>query len=164
MNIAEDTTANRRADVRPGQRISRLKRTLAGVTLVSLGAAGGGYLVTASGAGASTQPTSAATTAATGSTGVSAPRGMALRMSGTVTAVGTASVTIGTTVYAVDTNSDIDKNGESTLSALAIGDAVTFSTVTTNGTVTIDKLHTGTESLNHPPGAPFGAPGGAPGA
>jgi hypothetical protein len=46
--------------------------------------------------------------------------------------MGSGSVTIktatGTTEYAVPGDSDIDKNGEATLSDLAAGDAVTFST------------------------------------
>jgi hypothetical protein len=84
---------------------------------------------------------------------------MPLAKKGTITAIGTGDVTIGATSYAVDANSDIDKNGESTLSALAVGDAVTFSTTTTNGTVTIDKLHAGSEALDRPAGAPGGLHG-----
>ena len=87
---------------------------------------------------------------------------MTLPDSGTVTAVGTSSVTIGTTVYAVDSNSDIDKNGESTLSALAVGDAVRFSTVTNNGVVTIAILHAGSEALDMPSGNPPTGGGYAP--
>ena len=53
-----------------------------------------------------------------------------LDLSGTVTAVGTTTVTIktstATTAYTVTTSSDIDKNGEATLSALTVGDAVTY--------------------------------------
>jgi hypothetical protein len=82
--------------------------------------------------------------------------------------VGTSSVTIqtssATTTYAVTSSSDIDKNGESTLSVLAVGDAVTFSTVTTNGTTAIDKLHAGNAALDMPPGGPGGMPGGGYGA
>jgi hypothetical protein len=94
--------------------------------------------------------------------------GGTLSSSGTVTAVGTSSVTIqtssATTTYAVTSSSDIDKNGESTLSALAVGDAVTFSTVTTNGTTAIDKLHAGNAALDMPPGGPGGGPGAGYGA
>ena len=88
-------------------------------------------------------------------------------MSGTVTAVDTAKSTVtiktasGTSTYAVDSRSDIDKSGEANLAALKAGDAVTFSTVTTNGKATIAILHAGDESKNRPAGG-FGgrAPGG----
>lgn len=80
------------------------------------------------------------------------PGGM-LNLSGTVTAVGSSSVTIrtstGTTTYQVDSHSDIDKNGEAQLSSLKPGDAVRFSV--TSGNV-IDKLHAGNEALNMPHG------------
>ena len=82
-----------------------------------------------------------------------------LPKTGKVTAVGTSSVTIDGTVYAVTSNSDIDKNGEANLSQLAVGDAVTFSTVSGASTPTIDKLHAGSEALDMPHGGP---PGGAP--
>jgi len=137
------------------------KRVIVGASLVSIGAAGGGYLAAASGASAATPAVvTAATPAASPCTsGADGQRGLSLTNSGTVTAVGSASVTIGTTVYAVGSNSDIDKNGESTLSALSLGDKVTFSTVTNDGVVTIDKLHAGSEALDHPAGGP-GGPGG----
>jgi hypothetical protein len=81
--------------------------------------------------------------------------GHGLNLSGTVTAVGSSTVTIktasGTTTYKVDSNSDIDKNGESSLSKLVVGDVVTFS-VDSSATTTIDKLHTGNEALNKPTG------------
>jgi len=81
--------------------------------------------------------------------------GGALDQSGTVTAVGASSVTIktsaGTTTYAVTSSSDIDKNGEATLSALTAGDAVTFS-VDSASSKTIDKLHAGDEAKNMPSG------------
>jgi preprotein translocase subunit YajC len=84
--------------------------------------------------------------------------GHGLDLSGTVTAVGTSSVTIktasGTSTYAVTSTSDIDKDGESQLSKLAAGDAVRFSTTTSGTTVTIDKLHAGNEALNGPQGGP----------
>nr|MDA8047384.1 hypothetical protein [Actinomycetota bacterium] len=66
--------------------------------------------------------------------------------SGTVTAVGASSVTIDGKTYAVTSSSDIDKNGEATLSDLKVGDKVTFSTVSAASTPTIDKLHAGNES------------------
>lgn len=88
--------------------------------------------------------------------------GRGLPLSGTVTAVGSSSVTIktgsGTTEYKVDSSSDIDKNGEAKLSDLKAGDAVRFSV--TSGNV-IDKLHAGNEALNHPQGpGPGGESGG----
>jgi len=77
-------------------------------------------------------------------------------MSGTVTAVGTNTVTIktstGTTEYTVTGNSDIDKNGEASLPALKVGDAVKFS-VDSSNSKQIDKLHAGNEALNLPQGA-----------
>ncbi len=72
--------------------------------------------------------------------------------------MGTGSVTIktatATTEYTVSATSDIDKNGDATLSDLIVGDAVTFNTTTANNTTTIDKLHTGNEALNKPSGPP----------
>lgn len=80
---------------------------------------------------------------------------------GTVTAVGTKSVTIksgsSTKTYAVDANSDIDKNGEAKLSDLTAGDAVHFAV--RPGTSTIAVLHAGDEALNRP-GFGSGRPGG----
>jgi competence protein ComGC len=61
----------------------------------------------------------------------------------------------GTTEYKVDSNSDIDKNGEAALKDLVVGDAVTFS-VDSTSTTTIDKLHAGNEALNKPTAAPTG--------
>lgn len=85
-------------------------------------------------------------------------RGHALDLSGTVTAVGSGTVTIkttaGTTEYTVTSSSDIDKNGEATLAALAVGDAVTFSVEDTNAKQ-IDKLHAGDEAKDIPAGAPM---------
>lgn len=82
-------------------------------------------------------------------------RGHGLDMSGTVTAVGSSSVTIktstGTTECAVPSSSDIDKNGEAQLSSLAIGDAVTFSVEESNAKA-IDTLHAGDEAQNSPGG------------
>ena len=138
---------------------SRIRRSIAGATLVGLGAVGGSYAAAATGAFASTHSPGHSTTTkpAIPLAGRLKPPGAPLPMSGTVAAVGTSSVTIGTTTYAVDSNSDIDKNGESTLSALSVGDAVRFSIVTTNGVVAIDKLHAGSEALDRPPGGPMGA-------
>jgi len=74
-----------------------------------------------------------------------------------VTAIGASSVTIktsaGTTTYAVSSSTDIDKNGEASLSDLVVGDAVTFRTVMSGGT-TIAVLHAGNERLDLPPGGP----------
>lgn len=89
--------------------------------------------------------------------------GGALDLSGTVTAVGANNVTIktssGTTTYSVTSASDIDKNGEATLSKLAVGDAVRFS-VASSTSKTIDKLHAGDEAKNMPQRAPgAGGPG-----
>ena len=72
----------------------------------------------------------------------------------------TIKTSTGTTTYAVTSSSDVDKNGEATLSDLAVGDAVSFSTVTTNGTTAIDKLHAGNAQLDMPRGGPPGAPPG----
>jgi len=86
---------------------------------------------------------------------------------GTVTAVGAKSVTIksgtSTKTYAVDANSDIDKNGEAKLADLKSGDAVHFAV--RPGTSTIAVLHAGDEALNRPafggghPGGPCPAGG-----
>lgn len=86
-----------------------------------------------------------------------------LALSGTVTSVGPASVSIhtssGTKTYAVDAQSDIDKNGEAKLSDLVSGDKVRFAV--RPGTSTIAVLHTGDESKNMPPMGPGGmGPGG----
>ncbi|WP_295700202.1 hypothetical protein [Lapillicoccus sp.] len=88
--------------------------------------------------------------------------GHGLDKSGTITAVTASSVTIkttaGTTTYTVNAASDVDKNGEATISSLAVGDAVTFSVDSTTPTV-IDKLHTGNEAQNMPQ-APTGTTAG----
>jgi hypothetical protein len=82
--------------------------------------------------------------------------GGALGSSGTVTAVGASSVTIktssGTKTYKVTSSSDIDKNGESQLSDLKVGDAVRFDTDTVSGATVIDHLHAGKEALDRPTG------------
>jgi len=88
-------------------------------------------------------------------------RGPHLNLSGTVTAVGSSSVTIktgsGTTTYQVDANSDIDKNGEAQLSSLKVGDAVRFSV---RGGNVIGILHAGNEALDRPPMGPGPGYGG----
>lgn len=142
-----------------------MKRSLLGASLVGMGLAGGGYLAAGTMASAATHAATSASTPPASPTGGPPGGGadlMALLDSGIVIAIGTSSVTIGTTVYAVDSSSDIDKNGESTLSALAVGDAVRFSTVTTNGVVTIAILHAGSEALDRPAGPPGGGHGSTP--
>ena len=133
--------------------------------LLSAGLAGGLSLGASLPSGAT--DTSSTTTAATPRraparrvvlTLASAPY-QGLPKSGTVTAVGTDSVTIDGTVYAVTSSSDIDKNGEATLSSLAVGDKVTFSTVASELPPTIDKLHAGNESLDRPTGGPSSSSG-----
>ncbi len=83
--------------------------------------------------------------------------GADLGLTGTVTAVGSSSVTIktstATTTYQVDSNSDIDKNGEAKLSDLKVGDAVRFNVTGSN---VIDRLHAGDEALDRPQGPPAG--------
>ena len=80
-----------------------------------------------------------------------------LGLTGTVTAVGSSSVTINTstatTTYQVDGNSDIDKNGEAKLSDLKVGDAVRFNVTSSN---VIGILHAGDEALDRPQGPPPG--------
>jgi hypothetical protein len=82
--------------------------------------------------------------------------GGGLGSSGTVTAVGSSSVTIktssGTKTYKVTSASDIDKNGEAKLSDLKVGDAVRFDTQTVSGATVIDHLHAGSEALDRPTG------------
>ena len=159
-------------------------RLWASAALVTAGLAGGAVLGTTMSAGASTTGTStgsaATSSAATGTNGTNGtaptpPNGQApappdgrafpgLPNSGTVTAVGSSSVTIDGKTYAVTSSSDIDKNGEATLSDLAVGDKVTFSTVTSASTPTIDKLHAGNEALDRPSGPPGGNRPDKPGA
>ena len=156
------------------QQIRTKPKLWASAGLVTVGLAAGGILGTTMTAGASTtststNSTSSNSTSSSGSTpGPPGPTGTAgtyrgLPDSGTVTAVGSGSVTIDGKVYAVNSNSDIDKNGEAVLSDLKVGDKVTFSTVSSATTPTIDKLHAGSESLDRPTGPPAGAgTGGAP--
>jgi hypothetical protein len=140
------------------------RRRLAGAGLAVGGVAVGAMLAGTLSAGAATTPTPSATSDTTASPGVQENDGVpeaqehhghgcALDLSGTVTAVGTSSVTIKTaagavTTYTVDSSSDIDKSGEAQLSSLVAGDAVTYSV--RSGTTTIDKLHAGDETKNVP--------------
>ncbi len=154
--------------------------------LVKIGYAGvgllaGGVLATTLSAHAATTPTPTTTTTSSSSAAAADPNpgdngadgvpeaqevhsggghGGGLNLSGTVTAVGTSSVTIktatGTTEYSVSSSSDIDKNGEAAVSNLAAGDAVTFSVDSANGKQ-IDKLHAGDEAKNRPQCAGIGS-------
>ena len=152
----------------PASNRRRIART-AGI--LGVGVAAGGVLAFGLNANASPGstktgvPVAASRYAAGGENTANVPRAGRdrLALSGTVTAVGSNSVTIKTATstaeYVVDANSDIDKNGEAKLADLKMGDAVTFNTVTTNGKATIDKLHSGDESKNRPAGPPPGQPG-----
>jgi hypothetical protein len=132
--------------------------------LAALGAVGGvvaGVAITwgvVSANAASTTPGAATGSAPSSSTTQPAFHGHdgGLGTSGTVTAVGTSSVTIktssGTKTYKVSSSSDIDKNGEAKLSDLKAGDAVRFDTDTVNGATVIDHLHAGSEALDRPTG------------
>jgi hypothetical protein len=129
-----------------------------GILGVLAGGAAGVVIAGTVGAGAATTTGSGATDSSSSSNfgrGYHIPGN-----SGTVSAVGTNSVTIkttaGTTTYGVTSTSDIDKNGEAQLSNLAVGDAVTFNTQTVNGTTIIDKLHAGDEAKDRPAGPPIG--------
>lgn len=154
-----------------------------GVALAGTGLTAGAILGSTLTAGASTYPavTSSSTSGSGTSSGSSSTSGSGtsttpgippadgqrppyrgLPDSGTVSAVGSSSVTISGTTYAVTSNSDIDKNGEASLSSLAVGDKVTFSTDSSTSTPTIDRLHAGDESLDRPTGPPAGAPGSPP--
>jgi hypothetical protein len=135
---------------------SRRKRgIIVAAGLLGAGAVAGGVIGTTALSNAATTAPSSSSASTSTSAANETHGGHGLGLSGTVTAVGSSTVTIkttsGTTVYKVDANSDIDKNGESSLSKLAVGDAVTFS-VDSSAKTTIDKLHTGTESLNKPTG------------
>ncbi|MEO6703047.1 MAG: hypothetical protein ABI140_10670 [Jatrophihabitantaceae bacterium] len=136
---------------------------VAGAALVGVGIVAGAIVGTTvlSGA-ATTNPTPSASTVPGKHDGHGPGRGMGLRLSGTVTSVGAASVTIktstATTTYKVDSNSDIDKNGEAKLADLKAGDAVRFSVSSGN---VIDKLHAGDEALDRPQGPRPGDDGGA---
>ena len=138
-----------------------------GVSSAATGSTATGNTATGSTAGnMPAPPGSGAGTGSTGSTSgppAGAPKGApTLPKSGTVTAVGSNSVTIDGTTYAVTSSSDIDKNGEATLSDLVVGDTVTFSTVSSASTPTIDKLHAGNEALDRPTGPPSSSSGQLP--
>lgn len=137
------------------------------VALLAAGVAAGAIGATALGAsaGTSTSATPANYTAPTATaSGGSGPQGRAYHvpeLSGTVTAVGSATVTIktstATTSYTVTSASDIDKNGEAQLSDLVVGDAVTFNFMPDAAT-TINKLHAGDETKDRPAGPPADGP------
>jgi hypothetical protein len=157
----------------PPRRRSGLARKVA---LIGTGLVAGAALagtVSAQAATTSSSPTPTATSSTPAqpggggqSGGTALAPGGSLSLTGTVTAVGTSTVTIktasGTTAYTVTSSSDIDKNGEATLSALTVGDTVSFSTTATGGTV-IDKLHAGNQQLDWPQGAPGGSGQGGSG-
>ncbi|MDT0264092.1 hypothetical protein [Jatrophihabitans lederbergiae] len=129
-----------------------------GILGILAGGAAGVVIASTVGAGAATTASPGATDSSSSS---NSGRGYHIPAnSGTVSAVGTNSVTIkttaGTTTYGVTSTSDIDKNGEAQLSNLAVGDAVTFNTQTVNGTTIIDKLHAGDEAKDRPAGPPIG--------
>ncbi|MDP9094768.1 MAG: hypothetical protein M3N95_17975 [Actinomycetota bacterium] len=145
-------------------------RTGLKIALIGGGIAAGAIGATALGASAATSTTgstAAVYNASMGSNAAAAPGGTAApggpggyqvpQLSGTVTAVGSASVTIrtstATTTYQVTSASDIDKNGEAQLSNLVVGDAVTFN-VMPNSASTINKLHAGDEAKDRPVGPP----------
>ncbi len=162
---------------------SRRRKMLAGAGLAAGGALVGAVLAATLSASAATSPGSSPSAPSASSTPGSAasgsapsapgtpahcgmpgpqghPGGFALSLRGTVTAVGAHTVTIKTSggaveTYQVDSQSDIDKNGEAQLSSLAVGDAVRYSV--RSGTSTIDKLHAGDEAKDAPH---FGAPPG----
>ncbi|HVA59407.1 MAG TPA: hypothetical protein VNG13_02585 [Mycobacteriales bacterium] len=142
---------------------------MAAIGLVAAGVAAGGVLAsTLTAAAATSDPTQAAAVQATAApVGPPGCPGHALAKSGTVAAVGTNTVSIktssGTVTYGVTSASDVDKNGEATLSALKVGDAVRFSTTTSGGATIIARLHAGNEALDRPAGGP-GPAGGPPAA
>ena len=154
----------------------RLNSRFSKISYAAAGLVAGGVLATTLGAQAATVSPTATTSTTTSSTATADAHpgdngadgvpeanevhGGALSLSGTVTAVSSSSVTIktstATTVYSVTSASDIDKNGEATVSALVVGDKVTFSVNSANARQ-IDKLHAGDETKNLPTG---GAPSG----
>ena len=149
-----------RRGVRTGLKIALVG---AGIAAGAIGATALGASAATSGVGSTTATVnsvgSVATTSGTTGPGTApAPGGYHVpELSGTVTAVGPASVTIKTSTssatYAVTSASDIDKNGEAQLSDLKAGDAVTFN-VMPNSSTTIDKLHAGDEAKDRPAGPP----------
>jgi hypothetical protein len=156
------------------------RNTVQAAGLVLAGAVAGGVLAASVGAFAGSAAPAAtggyggqppASYAATGTGGHRGPR--PAMQAGTVTAVGTGSVgiktTAGTKTYAVDADSDIDKNGEAKLSDLKVGDAVHFALRPATSTIAV--LHAGDEAKNFPAGGrhhdgpcPGGRMGPGPGA
>lgn len=159
-------------ETEPGGRRRLNKVVVSGLALLGVGGVAGGVASMALSSGVATAATTTTAPASSGTSGSSSsgsssssstgtsvtpqpggrgpgapPGGVALPLHGTVTAVGASSVTIkttsGTETYVVTDSSSIDKNGKATLSALAVGDDVAFSTVTTDGTTAIDKLIAG---------------------
>ncbi len=133
----------------------------ASACLVAAGLASGTVIgaTMTTGASAGASPVVSATSSSTGSSSLSSspPDQGGYQVpdkTGTVTAVGSKSVTIDGKIYAVTSGSDIDKNGEAALSNLAVGDKVTFNTDSSVSTPTIDKLHAGSEALDRPAGHP----------
>ena len=149
------------------------RRRIVGASLLAGGVLTGAVLAGTISANAATTSTPAAgSTATQAAPGVQETDGTpeaqehhgghALGLSGTVTAVGSGTVTIkpatGSTItYTVNSASDFDKNGEAQPSSLAVGDAVRYSV--NSGTTTIDKLHAGNEAQDMPSGASATAPG-----
>lgn len=131
--------------------------------LLLVGAVAGGVLAATVGASASSSPPPSASYAAGGAPADSrhgwggGPH--RLPLTGTVTSVGSGSVTItvggASKTYVVDGNSDIDKNGEAKLSDLAAGDAVRFALRPDGKTIAV--LHAGDEAKDRP-APPAGAP------
>jgi|tagenome__1003787_1003787.scaffolds.fasta_scaffold20532799_2 hypothetical protein len=149
MNPINDDRPADPIATRPRSTVARIGRPAA---LVAAGLIAGGVLTGALSAGAAT--VTGITNSSSSVTDADAHHGQALALTGTVTAVGTDTLTIktstgATTTYKVDTSSDIDKNGEAQLSNLVAGDAVRYSLGT--GTTTIDKLHAGDEAKDLPP-------------
>ena len=155
-------------------RHTKRRRLGAAAGLVSGGALVGAVLAASLSANAAT-PTTPSPGATTAAPGVQEKNGIPegqehhgrgghdLGLTGTVTAVGSGSLTVqpstgAAVTYQVDSGSDIDKNGEAQLSALVAGDAVRYSV--RSGTTTIDKLHAGDETKNRPSGTP-GMPSGS---
>lgn len=154
--------------VPPAQPPRRRRGLVLGAGLVGAGVVAGAIVGgTVLSDAATSSPTPNASSSSPKAPGVPGSRpghgpGQGLPLSGTVTAVGSSSVTIktnsGTTEYKVDSNSDIDKNGEAKLGDLKAGDAVRFSV--TSGNV-IGVLHAGNEAFDRPQGpGPGGVSGG----
>jgi hypothetical protein len=163
-------------DTRPEQTTRRRTKAVATAAgLLCVGALAGAMASAATTAGATTTtsgttPTTGLAPPTAGTSNANPPKGtgpagacVALPMSGTITAVGTSSVSIDTgattTTYAVTNTSAIEKDGKATLGALAVGDTVHFSTVTSGGVTAIGTLIDGP-----PPKGALGGPGAPPGA